>query len=167
MSGNLKFIPGDGPDHPEVIIIGEAPGKEEHNSGVPFVGRSGKLLRKLVQEALPDVSVYYTNVVKVRPENNRTPTDEEIKSWRPLLLREIFSKSPAVIVTVGAVPAKAIYDKYDIKMSDLITDGPITSVEVHYHNYPVVNTYHPAYALRNPDAVKQIVQDLIRAKTKV
>jgi len=112
--------------------------------------------------------VYYTNVVKVRPENNRTPTDEEIKSWRPLLLREIFSRTPAVIVTVGAVPAKAILDKYDIKMSDIILENDaLPTIQIEYHKYPIVNTYHPAYALRNSEASSQILKDLIRAKTKI
>jgi len=107
------IIPGDGPANAKILFIGEAPGYHETVERRPFVGRSGKFFRKtLIEEAkILDKDVYISNIVKVRPPENRDPTSEEIKAFKPFLDEEIEIIKPKLIVTLGRFSmAKFLYD---------------------------------------------------------
>ncbi|MEM4379109.1 MAG: uracil-DNA glycosylase family protein [Thermoplasmatales archaeon] len=108
---SLKYI------HPDpslcktlYIIVGEAPGAEEEERGIPFVGKAGKMLRQTLQELGILNNCYFTNAVKIRPPRNRKPTKEEVKSWLPILINEIFELSceEVRLFTFGATATKAV-----------------------------------------------------------
>jgi uracil-DNA glycosylase family 4 len=151
---------GVGDPDADLMFVGEAPGRDEDLQGEPFVGRSGKLLDKLVLEELGvDRSRFYiANVVKCRPPDNRDPRPEEIASCRPYLEAQLALISPTVVITLGNFATKLL----------LQTDLGITKVRG--RAYPMdgrhlVPTYHPAAALRSGGAViAEMRADLIRAK---
>jgi DNA polymerase len=142
------------------MFIGEAPGRDEDLQGEPFVGRSGRLLDRLVMEELGvDRSRFYiANVVKCRPPDNRDPKPDEIASCRPYLDDQLATVDPAVVVTLGNFATKLL----------LGTDLGITKVRG--RAYPMgdrqlVPTYHPAAALRSGGVVvAEMRADLVRAK---
>jgi DNA polymerase len=95
-------VTGDGPSNSQIMFIGEAPGAEEDKQGKPFVGRSGKLLTQLLEESgIKRENVYITNIVKLRPPNNRDPKPKEKDKWFPFLIREIHAIKPLIIATLG------------------------------------------------------------------
>jgi len=151
----MKLINGEGPMFPDIAIVGEAPGAEEEIQGRPFVGRSGKLVNKLLEELGIDRSkCYITNVVKFRPENNRTPTDEEIKEWSPSLFEELSKIHPKLIITLGSVATKALFCNFNIKITKVRGN-----VEL-FKRFAVLPTFHPSYCLRNPKETDKLRQDL-------
>lgn len=141
---SLKFIPASGRCEHGLMVIGEAPGAEEDAQGKPFVGRSGKLLDKLLYHmGFEREDVYVTNIVKVRPDNNRAPLPEERASWRPLLIKEILEVKPKVIMTVGATASQCLLeDMTPITQmrGNLFWRGDLKAF--------VIPTYHPSYLLR-------------------
>lgn len=160
---SVKFVDGEGVENrPHLMLIGEAPGELEDKQSRPFVGRSGELIRGLIGEIFPRETIYITNVVKVRPEDNRTPTDDEIRSWLSLLFNEIINVNPALIITVGLTPAKAVSGKYSLTMKDI--RGTLSRNDFYGTKHHVLHTYHPAYALRNPKAIALIQEDLFKAR---
>lgn len=136
-------VPGFGNPAARLMCIGEAPGANEDEQGLPFVGAAGQLLTKIL--AAVDLSreeVFITNVVKHRPPGNRNPTPEEIAACTPYLIRQLEAVKPKVIVALGTFAAQTL----------LNSTTPIGKLrgEVHrYHGIPVVVTYHPAALLRN------------------
>ena len=127
------------------MIVGEAPGAKEEEVGVPFVGRSGKLLDKLLQNAGIDINqdVYFCNVVKCRPPKNRRPTKIEIQENLPWLYQQIKLVNPSVIVLVGATALEAI----------LKIKSPISILRgewIDWEGKLVMPVFHPSYLLRNP-----------------
>jgi len=151
---SVKFVKGEGNLSADIVFIGEAPGEQEDIQGRPFVGRSGKLLNKYIEYlGHKREDCYITNIVKVRPNNNRTPTDEEIKSWLDLLESEIIYVCPKIIVTLGLSSTKALLGG-DIRMRDV--KGKIHNIK----GINILPTYHPAYCLRNPKAKELVKQDL-------
>jgi len=151
---------GVGDPDADLMFVGEAPGRDEDLQGEPFVGRSGRLLDRLIEEELGgDRSrCYIANVVKCRPPDNRDPKPDEIAACRPYLSAQIELISPMVVVTLGNFATKLL----------LGTDRGITSVRG--RSYPMgerqlVPTYHPAAALRSGGVVvAEMRADLIRAK---
>ena len=139
---NIVF--GSGNEHARVMIVGEAPGRNEDLSGAPFVGRSGKLLDEMLATAgMTRDDVYIANVVKCRPPNNRDPRTDEIEMCAPFLREQVRSVYPDVIVTLGNPATKFI----------LKTDTGITKLRGRFHrfgHFTVMPTFHPAAALRNP-----------------
>ena len=106
-----QFVPGVGPLDAAVVLVGEAPGAREVEAGRPFVGPAGKLLDRELEELGVDRSaLYITNVVKVRPPENRTPYVAEIDAWRPLLEAELERISPEVVVPLGTTAARVLLD---------------------------------------------------------
>ncbi len=154
--GSVKYVPGEGSRHSDIVFVGEAPGEEEDMQGRPFVGRSGKMLEKWLNEflGLSRDQVYITNVVKVRPDDNRTPTDDELKSWKPSLLKEIEAIDPIVIVTLGISAAKVLLDK------DITRLSPYRGTTIPTGRFMVFPIYHPSYILRQPGAEKLVRGDL-------
>ena len=158
---NVVFGVGD-PDA-DLMFVGEAPGRDEDLQGLPFVGRSGQLLDRLLAEELGvDRSrVYIANVVKCRPPDNRDPRPEEIAACRPYLTAQVELVAPRVVVSLGNFATKLLLD----------TDQGITKVRG--ASYPMggtvlVPTFHPAAALRGGGVVlAQMRADFVRAKLLV
>ncbi|MFP1631553.1 uracil-DNA glycosylase family protein [Zhengella sp. ZM62] len=151
---NLKFtaksfVFGDGDPASGLMVIGEAPGRDEDLQGLPFVGRSGQLLDRMLAAIGRDrTSAYITNVIPWRPPGNRTPTPHETEICRPFLERHIELAAPHVILALGRPSMAALTGRNDSIMrmrgTWLLHRTP-SGVEV-----PVLPTLHPAYLLRNP-----------------
>lgn len=140
-----KIVVSRGNPFAKLMIIGEAPGAKEEEIGEPFVGRSGKLLDKLLQNAGIDINqdVYFCNVVKCRPPKNRRPTKIEIQENLPWLYQQIKLVNPSVIVLVGATALEAILK---IKSRISILRGKW----IDWEGKLVMPVFHPSYLLRNP-----------------
>lgn len=154
-----------GMGHPKaaLMFVGEGPGAEEDAQGLPFVGRSGKLLDQLLKEemGLERESVYITNVVKCRPPGNRDPKSEEIAECSPYLQQQLAHIRPRVIVTLGNPATKTM-----LQTTTGITKLRGTS---HAFSYPggsatLVPTFHPSAVLRNQMNMPLIRADLVAAK---
>ena len=156
--GNLKA---------KVMLIGEAPGRDEDQQGIPFVGRAGQLLNKMLLAInLKREDVYITNVVNWRPPDNRTPNDEEILEFLPFLQRQIDIVKPKFIFLLGGVAAKAI----------LSTPLALGKLRGKWHEYkslnldesiPTIASYHPAFLLRSPQYKKHSWEDLQMLQEKL
>jgi uracil-DNA glycosylase family 4 len=154
---NLVF--GDGNPNAKVMFVGEAPGADEDAQGIPFVGRAGQLLNRVLEMiGMPREEVYIANILKCRPPGNRTPAPEEIAVCMPFLLRQVEAIQPKVICALGAVAMNALMGK---KMP--ITKVRGTTLKTP-HGYTLVPTFHPAYLLRNPNEKKKFIQDLQEIK---
>ena len=141
--GARELVFGDGDPDAELMFIGEGPGEQEDLQGLPFVGRAGELLTRMIERGLgvPRSSVYICNIVKCRPPGNRTPLADEVSTCRPFLDGQIDAIAPRVIVTLGK-PASSLL---------LGRDVSITRVRGIWHDYrgiPVMPTFHPAFLLR-------------------
>ncbi len=140
-----KIVVARGNPQAQLMIIGEAPGAKEEEIGKPFVGRSGKLLDKLLHNAGIDIDldVYFCNVVKCRPPKNRRPTKTEIQENIPWLYQQIKLVNPRLIVLVGATALEAI----------LKINSPISILRgkwIKWEGRLVMPVFHPSYLLRNP-----------------
>jgi DNA polymerase len=147
---------GNGSLSAQLMIIGEAPGHDEDILGVPFVGRSGKLLTTLLQEVgIAREDVYISNVVKCRPPHNRVPLIIERETCKEeILFKEIALIKPKIICTLGATAAKAL-------LGSSILFSRVRGEFLDFMGASVLPTYHPAYILRK-NSVKSIVLDDFR-----
>lgn len=145
-----RVVPGSGPSHSAVAIVGEAPGYQEDKEGRPFVGPSGKLLREALAKAGLDADeCYITNVVKVRPPNNKTPTPKEVREARSALAAELAGlPNLRAVLLVGAVPLLAVTGKTGITSARGLTKT-LTKEFAALENVSVFATIHPALVLRN------------------
>lgn len=151
---------GTGHQQARCMIIGEAPGAEEDRQGLPFVGKSGKLLTNML--AAIDIAredIYIANILKCRPPNNRDPKPEEAAACRGYLERQIALIQPALILVVGRIAAHNL----------LQTTTPLGRLRGSVHTLPnstvpVIVTYHPAYLLRQPTEKRRAWQDLQLAR---
>ena len=152
----INTVFGDGSANAKVMIIGEAPGKDEDISGKPFVGRAGKLLTEILSSInLERKDIFITNTVKCRPPENRNPHDDEIISCSEYLDEQIRLINPKVIVLLGKIAANRI----------LNIDEPISSLRgkkyfIKESNIPIIVFYHPAYLLRSPLQKSKVWEDL-------
>jgi uracil-DNA glycosylase family 4 len=150
---------GDGDFDARVMFVGEAPGAEEDKQGLPFVGRAGKLLDRLLDEVgLRRGDVYITNILKCRPPENRDPAPEEVEACFSLLQRQIKLIAPDVIVTLGLHATQVILDT---KKPMAKVRGEVFDVDC----VKVLPTYHPAAALRFPAYKEQIYADFRKIET--
>jgi uracil-DNA glycosylase family 4 len=152
-------VVGSGPDRPRLVVVGEAPGAQEDATGIPFVGRSGQLLDRLLEEAgLPRSSVGVLNTVKCRPPGNRVPSRGETASCRPWTQQQLAARDPALVVTLGLSAATWFLGR--------TTLGAVRG-QVHVvDGRQVLPTYHPAAALRggpNGDPMRLLREDLALA----
>ncbi len=162
-----KLVVYDGNLNAKVMLIGEAPGRDEDQQGIPFVGRAGQLLNKMLLAInLQREDVYITNVVNWRPPDNRTPNDEEILEFLPFLQRQIDIIKPKFIFLLGGVAAKAI----------LSTPLALGKLRGKWHEYkslnleqgiPTIASYHPAFLLRSPQYKKHSWEDLQMLQKKL
>jgi uracil-DNA glycosylase len=159
-SGRTQVVFGMGDPHAPLMFVGEGPGAEEDKQGLPFVGRSGQLLDRLIVEELGVTRerVYIANVVKCRPPNNRDPELDEIEACSGFLERQLDLVDPAVVVTLGKFAGQLL----------LGTKEGITKIRGRaypYRNSVLIPTLHPAYALRGGgEPLAHMRADLVRAK---
>jgi uracil-DNA glycosylase len=141
--GRTTIVFGDGHPHADLLFVGEGPGEQEDLQGLPFVGRAGELLTRMIEKGLgiSRRDVYICNLVKCRPPNNRTPLASEVAACRPFLDGQIAAVGPRVIVALGK-PATSLL---------LGRDVSITRLRGTWHEYrgiPLMPTFHPAFVLR-------------------
>lgn len=154
-TAETDIIPGEGSASAQILLIGEAPGHHEHLQRRPFVGRSGQFLRKTLDlVGQPPSEVYISNIVKVRPPDNRDPTPAEIAAFKPYLDQEIEIIAPKLIVTLGR-----------FSMAKFLPDVKISQVHGRLHKIMwndrlrfILPMYHPAAGLRN-GKVRQSFED--------
>lgn len=149
-------VPGDGNPDSEIMYIGEAPGYYESVQRKPFVGRSGQLFVNTSAEVgFPRDQVYITNIVKVRPPDNRDPLPTEIVAYRPYLDQEIEIIQPKLIITLGRYSMAKFLP--EVKISQV--HGRLHRVKWKNHKLYILPMYHPAAALRNPKMKQSFVED--------
>jgi uracil-DNA glycosylase len=154
--GRKQIVFGVGNPHAEVMFVGEAPGADEDEQGIPFVGRAGQLLTNMIKAmGLNRDDVYIANVIKCRPPGNRTPEREECETCSPFLLRQIDVVRPKIIVALGAVAAKSL-----LQINDSMAN--LRGRTYDFRNTRLIVTYHPAYLLRDPRQKKEAWKDLQR-----
>lgn len=153
-----KTVCGTGASDARVFFVGEAPGAEEDRQGLPFVGRAGQLLTKMLGAiGLERGDVYITNVLKCRPPGNRDPHPDEVACCEPYLLAQLELIKPRLICALGRHAAQTL----------LKTDTGISKLRGHFHDYhgvKILPTYHPAYLLRNPADKSKAWEDLKKVK---
>ena len=152
--GRTNLVFGDGNPKAELVFVGEGPGRDEDEQGLPFVGRAGKLLTQMIEAmGLQRKDVYICNVVKCRPPENRTPERDEVDTCSPFLLRQLDTIAPKVIVCLGSVAAQTLLE----------TNRGISHFRgewLEFRGRKLMATYHPAYLLRNPSAKSEVWKDL-------
>lgn len=156
--GNIgeNTVPGDGDPDSEIVYIGEAPGYNESVERRPFVGRSGQLFVKTSAEVgYPREKVYITNIVKIRPPENRDPFPKEIDAFRPYLDQEIEIIQPKLIITLGRFSMQKFLP--EVKISQV--HGRLHKVKWKKQTLYILPMYHPAAALRNPQTKASFVSD--------
>ncbi len=137
---------GEGPSDAILMLVGEAPGREEDLTGRPFVGVSGQLLTKMLRAInIERETVFITSVVKCRPPSNRTPHAEEIKACKPYLLKQIELIKPKIILALGQCAAHSILDT-KAPLKEL--RGKSHKIKINELDLTVFVTYHPAFLLR-------------------
>ncbi|HEX4158374.1 MAG TPA: uracil-DNA glycosylase [Rhizomicrobium sp.] len=161
-----KTVFADGTPVHRILFIGEAPGKDEDAAGLPFVGRAGKLLDRMLAAIGLDrkTNVYITNVLNWRPPGNRDPAPEEAAACLPFLRRHIELVAPEIIVLLGAVAARHVMGRSDGIMR---LRGNWLEYHVGGRMVPVMPTLHPAYVLRRPIDKRLAWRDLQAISTKV
>lgn len=149
-----KFVFGSGNPNAKLVVVGEAPGADEDEQGLPFVGRAGQLLTKILESiGLQRSDVFICNILKCRPPGNRVPLTSEINECMPYLLKQIELIQPAYILALGLTAANNLLNtKY-------------TMAEMHgklydFHGVPMLVTYHPSALLRNPNLKKPTWEDM-------
>ncbi|MCL4387897.1 NUDIX domain-containing protein [Candidatus Marsarchaeota archaeon] len=152
-----RFVPGEGPYNAEIMVIGQAPGANEDDSGRPFVGRAGKLLDSLLRSAgIPRKKAYITSVVQFFPYGNRMPTEEEIEACKPFLFKQISIIKPKLVITLGSLASMTVCGVGAIKSNH----G--TVVKRDGINY--FCTMHPAAAVRIKSNMPIIKGDFLKLK---
>ena len=154
---NLCFYRGAAPAR--LLLIGEAPGREEDLEGKPFVGRAGQLLEKMLVAAgiSPDL-VHVTNIVYWRPPGNRTPTPLEAQICRPFMERQIELVAPEIVMPLGGAASKHVLDAAEGIMR---VRGKWHEVQFGNHRCRAIASLHPAYLLRTPIAKRPAWRDLL------
>lgn len=158
-----KTVPGEGSCSPELMFIGEAPGADEDKQGIPFVGRAGQLLTRLITAlGMTRSEVFIGNILKCRPPDNRNPQPKEIEACLPFLIQQIEILQPKVIVTLGATALTGLLGQGpDFKISH------VRGTWLEFHGIPLMPTYHPSYLLRNPSAKRDVWQDMLLVLQKL
>jgi DNA polymerase len=149
-----NFVFGSGNPEADIMVVGEAPGADEDAQGLPFVGRAGQLLTKILESIeLPREEVYICNIMKCRPPNNRKPLVQETDECEPYLWKQIELIKPKFILALGLTAANTLLKNKE-SMSAL-------RGKVHdYHGIRMIVTYHPAALLRNPEWKRSTWEDV-------
>jgi DNA polymerase len=152
--GRKQIVFGTGSMTAELMFVGEAPGADEDIQGVPFVGRAGQLLTKMIEAmGLRRDDVYIANVLKCRPPGNRNPEPDEIQTCQPFLFRQLASIQPKVVIALGAFAARTLLD----------TQDPISKLRGRVFDFrgaKLIPTFHPSFLLRSPGNKREAWDDL-------
>jgi uracil-DNA glycosylase family 4 len=152
--GRRQIVFGVGNPEADLMFVGEAPGADEDVQGIPFVGRAGQLLTKIIEAIdLKRDDVYIANVIKCRPPGNRNPEQDEVETCEPFLFQQVDIIKPKVIVALGTFAARAL----------LRTLDPISRLRGRVYDYrgaKLIPTFHPAYLLRNPSSKREVWEDM-------
>jgi DNA polymerase len=156
--GRKQIVFGVGNPEADLMFVGEAPGADEDDQGIPFVGRAGQLLTKIIEAIdLRRDDVYIANIIKCRPPQNRNPEPDEVASCEPFLFRQVDIIKPKVIVALGKYAAQTL----------LRSEAPISRLRgktFDYRGATLIPTFHPAYLLRNPSSKREVWEDMKLAK---
>jgi uracil-DNA glycosylase len=156
--GRRQIVFGVGNPSADLMFVGEAPGADEDIQGIPFVGRAGQLLTKIIESIhLRREDVYIANVIKCRPPENRNPDPDEVETCEPFLFQQIDAIKPKVIVALGTFAAKAL----------LKTQDPISRLRGRVYDYrgaKLIPTFHPAFLLRSPDRKRDVWEDMKKVR---
>lgn len=163
-----NLVLGDGNPDADIVFIGEAPGKNEDEQGLPFVGAAGKFLNEMLASVQLDrQDVYITNIVKYRPPNNRDPLPDEKKAFWPYLVRQLEVINPTIVVTLGRHSME--YFLPQAKISQVHGHAMRLSVKYHDDSQPVqlvvVPLFHPAAALYNGGLRQTLLDDFAKLPT--
>lgn len=154
-----QLVMGDGNVNADIVFIGEAPGKNEDEQGLPFVGAAGKFLNEMLAAAgMKREDVYITNIVKYRPPNNRDPLPEEKQAFWPYLLKQLQIIQPKVVVTLGRHSME--YFLPGMYISQI--HGQPKRIQFGEHALVIVPLYHPAAALYNGSLRQTLIDDFVR-----
>src|SRR5690242_17798122 len=149
---NIVF--GSGNPSAELVFVGEAPGYDEDQQGLPFVGRAGQLLTKIIESInLKREDVYICNVLKCRPPENRNPEPDEVAACNPFLKKQLATIRPKIVCCLGTFAAQTV----------LQTAAPISKLRGKFFDMDgirVIATFHPAYLLRSPDKKREVWEDM-------
>jgi uracil-DNA glycosylase family 4 len=152
--GRQQIVFGTGSMSAELMFVGEAPGADEDVQGVPFVGRAGQLLTKMIEAmGLRRDDVYIANVLKCRPPGNRNPEPDEIQTCQPFLFRQLASIQPRVVIALGAFAARTLLE----------TQEPISRLRGRVFDFrgaKLIPTFHPSFLLRSPGNKREAWEDL-------
>ncbi len=152
--GRTQVVFGVGNPNADLMFVGEAPGADEDEQGIPFIGRAGQLLTKIIEAmALTREDVYIANIIKCRPPQNRNPEPDEVATCEPFLFQQIDAIKPKIIVALGKYAAQTL----------LRTDTPISRLrgqQFDYRGATLIPTFHPAYLLRNPSSKREVWEDM-------
>jgi uracil-DNA glycosylase family 4 len=152
--GRQQIVFGTGSMTAELMFVGEAPGADEDIQGIPFVGRAGQLLTKMIEAmGLRRDDVYIANVLKCRPPGNRNPEPDEIQTCQPFLFRQLASIQPKVVIALGAFAARTLLD----------TQDPISRLRGRVFDFrgaKLIPTFHPSFLLRSPGNKREAWEDL-------
>jgi uracil-DNA glycosylase family 4 len=152
--GRKQIVFGVGNPEADLMFVGEAPGADEDAQGIPFVGRAGQLLTKIIEAiGLKREDVYIANVIKCRPPGNRNPEQDEVETCERFLFQQIDIIKPKVIVALGTFAARAL----------LRTLDPISRLRGRVYEYrgaKLVPTFHPAFLLRNQASKREVWEDM-------
>jgi len=155
--GRKQIVFGVGNPTADLMFVGEAPGADEDAQGIPFVGRAGQLLTKMIEAmGFARDEVYIANVLKCRPPGNRNPEPDEIATCEPFLFRQLASVEPKVVIALGAFAARTL----------LKTDAPISRLRGRVFDYrgaKLIPTFHPSFLLRSPGYKREAWEDLKKA----
>ena len=156
--GRKQIVFGAGDDHAQLMFVGEAPGRDEDIKGVPFVGRAGQLLTKIIESIdLSRESVYIANVIKCRPPQNRNPENDEVETCQPFLFSQIDAIKPKVIVALGAFAAQTLLGSTE-------TISQLRGKVYEYRGASLIPTFHPAFLLRSPTRKRDVWEDMKKAR---
>ena len=157
--GRTRLVFGVGDPMAELMFVGEAPGRDEDREGIPFVGRAGQLLTKIIAAiGLSREDVYIANVIKCRPPNNRNPEQDEVETCEPFLFQQIDVIRPKVVVALGSFAVRTL----------LRSDQPISRLRGQVFDYrgaKLVPTFHPAFLLRSPDRKRDVWEDMKKVRS--
>lgn len=156
--GRTRIVFGQGNPNADLMFVGEAPGREEDEKGLPFVGAAGQLLTKIIEAmGMTRDEVYIVNTVLCRPPNNRNPEPDEIAACRPFLEEQLRLVSPRAIVTLGTFAAQSLLD----------SDEPISRLRGRWHvahGARIMPTFHPAFLLRSPKHKRDVWEDMQKVR---
>ena len=157
-AGRTKLVFGVGSPTADLVFVGEAPGQDEDRQGIPFVGRAGQLLTRIIAAiGLSRDEVYIANVIKCRPPRNRNPEPDEVATCEPFLFRQLDVIRPRVVVALGGFAIRTL----------LQTDEAVSRLRgrgFDYRGAKLVPTFHPAYLLRSPERKRDVWEDMKRVR---